>query len=228
MAFVRSGPLLRRTGGAGRAAPGLRRRPMEPLRPPRTRGPGRATGRRRPGDAGHRGDLHRLRGDDRGGPPLAVRHHPPRRSLRRVAPHRIGAGPAVERPQSLHRRRLPRPDGGERRHRPLGVGGRLAELPAGVRRRGPPGRDLGPHLRQRPHPRRRRDGLRAGGQPAGPLGRVLPSREPLGGQTRLPRDVPALQHRARRPLCRATGQYAGLGITLHRRPHHRRADAGHL
>ena len=39
-------------------------------------------------------------------------------------------------------------------------------------------RNLGPHLRQRPRPRRRRHVLRARGQPAGAVGRVLHAREP--------------------------------------------------
>ncbi len=68
---------------------------------------------RRPRDAGHRGDLHRLRGVHRGRPALAVRHHPEGHDLRRVAHGRVRAGPAAQRPQPVHRRRLPRPAVGE-------------------------------------------------------------------------------------------------------------------
>ena len=69
------GAVLRRAGGPRRrAAPGGR--PSGTTSPPRARGPGRAPGGRRPRDAGHRGHLHRLRRHRRGGPPLALRHHP--------------------------------------------------------------------------------------------------------------------------------------------------------
>ncbi len=193
-----------------------------------TGGAVRSPGRRGPGDAGHRGDLHGLRGDHRGRPSLAVRHHPPGHDLPRVAGGRVGAGPAAQRPQPVHRRRLPRPAVGELRGDPLRAGVGLSQLSTGVRGDGPAGRDLGPYLRERPHPRRRRHRLRAGGQPPGPLGGVLPAGEPHGGQARLPRDVPPLQHRAGRPLYRQAGQPAGLGLPVHGRTDHRGADTRHL
>ena len=230
LALLRPGPVLRRAGGGRRGARGRRPAALwQPLRRPRARGPGRAPGGRRPGDAGHRGHLHRLRGGHRGGPALALRHHPPGHPLRRVAAHRGGPGPAAQRPQPVHRRRVPRP---ALRSAPGVVPSELVTGSPNFRREcvgvDPPG-GIWAHICGSDLIRDA-DGtvLRAGGQPAGPVGRLLPAREPDGGQARLPRDVPPLQHRAGRPLHRAAGQPAGLGVPVDRRPHHRGADPGDL
>ena len=68
--------------------------------------------------------------------------------VRPVAPDRGGSGPETQRPQSLHRRRLPRPARRQLRGGPFRAGHRLPELQAGVRGRRPSRRRLGPHLRQ--------------------------------------------------------------------------------
>ena len=75
--------------------------------------------------------------------------------------------------------------------------------------RAPAPRRVGPHLRQRPGARRRRDDVRAGGQPAGAVRRELPAREPADLQAGLRRPVRAPQHPARRRLHRRAAQAAG-------------------
>ena len=73
----------------------------------------------------------------------------------------------------------------------------LGQLPARVPRRPPGVRRVGPHLRQRPRPRRRRHDVRARGQPARAVGRQLRAREPAHLQAGLRRPVRAPEHPAR-------------------------------
>ena len=103
---------------------------------------------------------------------------------------------------------------------------RLTQLPTGVRGGGPPGGHLGAHLRERPGTRRGRHVLRPRGQPAGALGRVVSAREPDGGEARVPRAVPPLQHRAGRPLREPPGRAAVVGGAGGRRSHDRPAHPG--
>ena len=111
------------------------------------------------------------------------------------------AGPAARGPQPLHRRPL------RRRSKIVADGVFPAELLAdsvnfrpecvGAR---PRARHVGPHLRQRPRPRRRRHDLRARGQPAGAVRRVVHAREPPGHQAGVRRPVPRPRHPPRRQL----------------------------
>ncbi len=200
-----------------RAAPARGRGPVASLLRARTRGPGRTPGGRRPRDAGHRRHLHRLRGLDRRRPALAVRHHPPHDDLATSGTWSSRAWSSGSTPSTCSSTTCYH----DQRSVSAGVVpselvGGLPQLPPGVCRGGSARGDLGPHLRERPHPRRRRDRLRAGGQPAGAVRGLLPAGEPDGGQARLPRDVPPLQHRARRPLRRPAGQHAGLRVPVHR------------
>ena len=91
----------------------------------------------------------------------------------------------------LHRRPVPRAALPARRHRPPGPDRSSPGWRPECRGVDPPQRRVGPHLRLRPRARRRRHRLRAGGQPAGALRRLLHAGEPGRHQAGLRRAVRA-------------------------------------
>ena len=88
---------------------------------------------------------------------------------------------------------------------------------------------LGPRLRQRPGPRRRRQALRPGGQPARAKRRLVHAREPRRDEARLPGTLRALRHPPGGRLPGAPGRMPALPLAARRSlAAHRRADPRHL
>ena len=104
-----------------------------------------------------------------------------------------------------------------------------ANFRAAVPRRPPQARRVGAHLGHRPRPRRRRRAVRPRGQPARAVRRELRAREPRRRQAGLRRAVRPAADPPRRRLHRRAQAPADLARSRRRRrPHARRAHAGHL
>ena len=134
-------------------------------------------------------------------------------------------GAAARRRQRLHRRCVRRPAHCLGRHR----GARADRTRV---RRGVPGREagprrVGPRVRQRPGARRGRNDLRAGGQPARAVRRVVHAREPGDHQGRVRRAVCRAIDPARRRLPRPAPANARIDRGQ-ARTDDRRADPRHL
>ncbi len=90
-------------------------------------------------------------------------------------------------------------------------------------------RCVGAHLRFRSRASRRRPAVRAGGQPAGAVGRELRAREPGHREAGVPGTLPAVPDPSRRRLHRRAQQAAVVARSRRSsRSHHRRAHARHL
>ena len=100
---------------------------------------------------------------------------------------------------------------------------------AGVQRHQAAARHLGAHLRLGPDARQGRHGLRARGQPARAVGRVVHAREPPGDEARVPRAVRERRHPAGGRLPLAALRHAARAVAAQGEPARGRgAHAGHL
>ena len=181
---------------------------------------------RHPHDGDH---VHRLlrRAEHRSR--LAVRHHPAGDPRHRVGPHQRRARATPAGAQHVHRRPLQRSARDRRRRVPGRAADGVGELPPAVPRRATQARRVGPHLRHRPRPRRRRRDVRARGQPARAVGRQLRDREPGGRQAGLRRAVRAPADPTGRRVHRRAQAAADLARARRRRRSAARgAHAGHL
>ena len=177
-------------------------------------GPGQAyrkDARRRarlPQDRHHLRRLWRGRGG-RAADPLRHRaaHHLRLRMAPADARHRA-ARPGAQR---LPRRHLPSPGDPARRPRAEGADRRQRGVPARDDRRAPAGRRLHPHHRRRHRAHRRERVLRARGQCAHAIRRLLHAGEPRDDDAALPGAVPAGQGAAGRELSAAAAPVAGRG-----------------
>ena len=173
------------------------------------RRPQRQAGRGRGPVPPHRHHVRRLRQRERRRAPHPLRHHPahPLR-LRVAAPaHRHRAARA--RAQRLHVRHLSPPGDPQGRPHPRGAGHRQQRLRAGDDRRRPAARHLQPHHRRRHRAHQRERFLRAGGQHAHALGRVLHDREPGNDDAPVPGAVREEPRRAGRELPRPSPEDFG-------------------
>ena len=130
--------------------------------------------------------------------------------------HRMAAADARHRAaragaECLSRRHLPSPGDPARRPRSQGAGRQQRGVPAGDDRRAAAGRRLHPHHRRRHRAHRRGRVLRAGGQCAHAVRRLLHAGEPRDDDAALPRAVPAHQGPAGRELSAAAAPVAGGG-----------------
>ena len=173
--------------------------------------------------------LHRVYRSRQYRPALALRRDPACDIHPGVGADLAGARPTLDGPQPLHRRPLRAGPGGGRRRVPGRAPGLVGQLPAPVPGRpAAPGR-LGPHLRLRPRARRGRHHVRARGQPARAVRRLVHAREPPGHQAGVRRPVPGSRHPAGGRLPKQTGRHVGQPVAPPGRDaRYRRAHTGGL
>ena len=175
----------------------------------------------------NRHHLRRLRQRRGRRAPHPLRHHPTHHRSGRMAPSHGRHRAARARAQRVHVRHLPPPGDHQGREGSRGAGRRQLGVRSGDDRRRAAARHLQPHHRHRHRAHQRERFLRARGQYAHALGRLVHAREPRNDDAHVPRPVCQEQGGAGRELSGALAQDAGKRGAQGARPRadHRAADA---